>query len=298
MEQKGYQLTTEQIASYYENGFLIIDKLITQELASKLLARYEPLFKGHFETKNYPDEWHWREGMSLPDVTREICNAWKCDLTIASVVLSEEIGRLCAQLGNWPGSRVGQDDIWWKPCGGKAITFHQDGMYIPFPMVTCWIALDDTRSTGNENIGTLEYVRGSHKWPIISTDKIEGFHTPPGDFRHEMMKAAKIAGIENPEIVQVRVPAGGCSFHHPSTWHGSAPNNMATRMRRSLAIHAINSESKFPKKDDIAGGVGYIYGRYKLYGSDAMEETFFPITYSANGYRSPFLSTFFKDALK
>ena len=30
-------------------------------------------------------------------------------------------GRLCAQLEGWPGTRIGQDDVWWKPTGGKEV---------------------------------------------------------------------------------------------------------------------------------------------------------------------------------
>jgi hypothetical protein len=36
----------------------------------------------------------------------------------------------------------------------------------------------------------------------------------------------------------------------------------------------------------------YIYGRYKKWGSVEMEETFFPITYRHDGYRSPFLASY------
>lgn len=63
--------------------------------------------------------------------------------------------------------------------------------------------------------------------------------------------------------------------------------------RMSLVVHLIRSDSEF-----IPEGVGYIYGRYKLHGSNKMEETFFPITYTSDGYRSPFLSSLCKDALE
>jgi hypothetical protein len=29
--------------------------------------RYSEMFGGNFDTGIYPDEWHWREGISLPD---------------------------------------------------------------------------------------------------------------------------------------------------------------------------------------------------------------------------------------
>jgi hypothetical protein len=34
---------------------------------------------------------------------------------------------------------------------------------------------------------------------------------------------------------------------------------------------------------------GYLYSRYKRFGDDTMDESFFPITWRQDGYRSPFL---------
>jgi len=41
----------------------------------------------HFVCQIYPDEWHWRPGLSLPGVTREICNGWKADSTVRKTAL-------------------------------------------------------------------------------------------------------------------------------------------------------------------------------------------------------------------
>ena len=63
------------------------------------------------------------------------------------------------------GTRMLQDNCLWKPPGARSLGMHQDGSYadylVPAEMVTCWVALDDTRAEG----GTIEYARGSHRWP-------------------------------------------------------------------------------------------------------------------------------------
>jgi len=243
--------------------------------------------RGEFDTGIYPDEWHWREGMSRDDVTREIVNSWKCDRTIASVVLSERLGQLAAELAGWPGARVGQDDIWWKPPGTKAVSFHQDAPYFDFlnprrEVLTCWIALDDTSRTA----GTLEYVRGSHKWAQEGKMLQNAFFTAD-NYRAFLDHTSKQLGLPPPEVVYVEVPAGGAAFHSGPTWHGSSANNGGTKTRRSLAIHFLPSHATFQPT-----GVGYIYGRYKKWNSVEMEETFFPITYQHDGYRSPFLASY------
>jgi len=148
MAYSPFRLTDADIQQFRADGFLILEQFIDLELVQQLRDRVEPLFRGEFETTVYPDEWHWRPGLSLPDLTREICNAWKSDRTLASVALSVEVGRISAQLAGWPGARIGQDSLWYKPPGGgKEIALHQDGAYInyltPAEMITCWIALDD-----------------------------------------------------------------------------------------------------------------------------------------------------------
>lgn len=73
-----YQPSEKEIKQFREDGYVIIPKLIDRDRATHLADKLDSLFQGKFETGVYPDEWHWREGLSLPNVTREICNAWKC----------------------------------------------------------------------------------------------------------------------------------------------------------------------------------------------------------------------------
>jgi hypothetical protein len=282
--------TDAQIQQFRNDGFLVVEKLLEPDLVSQLVSKVEPLFAGQFETGIYPDEWYWRPGLSLPDVTREMCNVWKCDRLVASVVLSAAIGRISALLAGWPGARIGQDSLWFKPTGGKAVALHQDATYIsyidPPEMMTCWIALDDTSA----DAGTIEYVRGSHRWDLVT--EIGDFHAPDHDYRTAMRQAATKAGITDPEIVQVEIPAGGCVFHHGWMWHGSGQNTRSDRVRRSIGVHTLSSAAKFQPTN-----AGYIYGRYKRVGDTTMDENFFPILWTQEKYRTPFLADYCNDAL-
>lgn len=291
MEYKPIELTPEQIAQFQTDGFLILENFLPSILIPHLINRMEGLFYGKFETGIYPDEWYWRSQLSLPDVTREICNAWKCDLTIASLVLSAEVGRLTATLAGWTGARIGQDSMWIKPPGAKPVAMHQDGAYIdyltPPHMMTCWIALDDATLAD----GTLVYAQGSHKWPLLQT---EGeFHAPIKDYRWAMLQAAEQANVTEPELVVVEVPAGGCAFHHGRTWHGLAQTTRPDKTFHSIGLHTIPANAAFHPTNKA----GYIYGRYKRVGDTAMDESFFPILWTQNGDRTAFLSEYCADAL-
>lgn len=271
--------TPGQIERFRRDGFLIVERIIGPDTAAALAERFGPMFRGEFETGLYPDEWNWREGRDAGDLTRQICNAWKSDRAVARTVLDARIGRWCARLRGWPGARINQDNVLWKPPRARPVGFHQDDGYqswvVPPEMATCWIALDDTHPEG----GTLEYARGSHRWGL-SPPEVE-FHAPDDPLR-EMRAAAARAGAE-PEIVPVVVPAGGGAFHHGRTYHGSGANR-SERHRRAVVAHCMSSEARFHPTN-----VGYVYGRYKRAGSDAMDESFFPVLWREDGYRTPFL---------
>ena len=220
-----FRLGDAEVETFDRDGFVIVEDLVDPDLARRALDRYADLFAGSFETGLYPDEWNWRQGVNAPDLTRQICNAWKSDREIARVVLRPDIGRACARLGGWPGARLSQDNVLWKPPGGKALGFHQDSSYeqwaVPSEWVSCWIALEDTTAAQ----GTVEYVRGSHRWSS-RWGMIEQFHGPV-DPHAELRHAAAAHGWE-PEFVPVEVPAGGGAFHHGWTWHGSDVNRSAS----------------------------------------------------------------------
>ncbi|MBK8251339.1 MAG: phytanoyl-CoA dioxygenase family protein [Polyangiaceae bacterium] len=282
-------LSSTQLESFSRDGFAVLPGLFSPHWVNRVKERFGPLFAGEFETGVWPDEWYWREEISLPDATRHMSGAWKSDKTIAAVSLSAELGKVVSTLVDWPGARIGLDTLWWKTPGAKAIALHQDSTYHaslnPAEVVTCWVALDDTE----KNAGTIEYVPGSHRWAL--KEDIGEFHAPKGDYQSTMRAAARAAGVIDPEVVQMEVAAGTCIIHHGRLWHGSGSNQSATRIRRSLAVHLTRSDTQF-RSDRL----GYVYGRYKRRGDLTMDESFFPITWTRDGYRTPWLSEYCEDA--
>ena len=199
--------------------------------------------------------------MHRADLTRQICNAWKSDRGIADVVLRPDIGRACARLGGWPGARLSQDNVLWKPPGGKALGFHQDSSYeqwaVPSEWVSCWIALEDTTAAQ----GTVEYVRGSHRWSR-RWGMIEEFHGPD-DPHAELRLAAAAHGVE-PEFVPVEVPAGRwrvprrvdlarlrrqrLRLRRAARWWPTAcrPRRASTPRRRAISTAATSASATTP----------------------------------------------------
>lgn len=279
-------ITQDLIDTFRRDGFVIIRNLLDDDAIAAARERFEPLFKGKFETGLYPDEWNWQEGRDPADRTRQICNGWKADRTVARIVLSEKVGELCARMAGWPGARIGQDNVLWKPPGAKSLGFHQDDSYcdwvVPSGYVTCWMTLDETAASG----GTIEYARGSHLWPVSPP---KGKFHAPDDYHATLREAAAAAGGKI-DIVPIEVDAGDAVIHHGRTWHGSGPNR-ADRPRRSLVAHCLSSEAEFHPTE-----ISYIYSRYRRWNTLAMDEAFFPILWREDGYRSPALAAYARAA--
>ena len=275
--------TTTLSSQLHTKGFAkTIYPILTTQTCQRVKEQMPKLFRGEFETGVYPDEWHWRQGISLPNAAREMCNTWKSDRTIASIVLNEEMGRFIAQIMGWEeyGVRIAQDDLIWKvPSTAKlhdswridTVGFHQDSAYIssqfdPYEnnSVTLWMALDDA----DEDTGCVEYAAGSHKWsPLLhKREKVEeedqneegtessihnemsSFHSSDEtSYRNGLTLAASLARVSNPmdTIEPVPVKEGCAILHHQDIWHGSGPNLSNTRHRRALVVHYIRGDVKF-----------------------------------------------------
>lgn len=288
----GFELSQAQVDRFDRDGFLVVERIVGEAAVERVAARYEGLFRGEFETGVRPDEVNWQEGRDSPELARQICCGWKADRVIASVVLRADIGRACARLAGWPGARVHVDNVIWKPPDTRPLAFHQDSAYIawidPPEMVSCWIALDETTAEG----GTIEHVRGSHRWARDSKPAAQ-FHGP-SDYRSAMEQAARAEAVA-PEVVPVTVPRGGGAFHHGWAWHGSGFNRSANP-RRSLVVHCISSEARF-SGDSSNNGIAPIYRRYQRHGDPTMDENYFPILWTENGYRTAFLDDYMAQGL-
>ena len=275
------EFSREQVVAFRRDGFLVVEEGLVSDRALGLLQeRYERLFDGEYETGIRPDEVNWVRGRDPEDRTRQLCNAWKADDVVAAQVLSERTGRLAAQLAGYGGVRILQDNVLWKPPGTKAIGFHQDSSYadylVPSEMITCWLSLHETTA----DAGPLEFVRGSHTWPKSLPERTQ-FHAP--DDWLAGPRAAAPNGDEL-DVVPVVVKAGGGSFHHGLTWHGSAPNTNASVARMALVSHMIPVEARFHEVN-----VDVTYSRYRRRGDLSLDESFFPVMWDETGYRTPWL---------
>jgi ectoine hydroxylase-related dioxygenase (phytanoyl-CoA dioxygenase family) len=269
--------TTEQVAAYRRDGFVVIPEFLSPEEVERVREHFARAFAHEWETGLRPDEVNYDTASTPADLTRQLCNVWKADRTLAATVLAERNAAFGARLAGLPGLRLIQDNAIWKPPSGKALLCHQDAAYVewlsPPNMTTCWMALDDTSA----DAGTISYVRGSNHWPRAPVGG--RFHAPDDWLAY--VEAVRPDGAKL-ELVPIEVPAGGAAFHDGWTFHGSPPNERADRERRAIVSHMVSTDTRWAD-----GTTPHpIYSKYRRPGERGLDEAFFPILWREDGHRT------------
>ena len=271
--------TREQIEAYGRDGFVVVERWLEESELAAARNRFARVFEHEWETGLRPDEVNYEPGVTPPDKTRQLCNVWKADRTLAATVLSARNASFGARLAGAPGLRLIQDNAIWKPPSGKALLCHQDAAYVewldPPNMTTCWMALDDTSA----DAGTIYYVRGSRHWPRAA---VGGQFHAPDDWLGHVREVSPDAELD---LVPIEVPAGGAAFHDGWTFHGSPPNERSDRERRAIVSHMVSTETRWA--DGAAPHP--VYSKYRRPGERDLDEAFFPVMWRQDGYRTPWL---------
>lgn len=251
--------TAQQVRASYENeGFYIGEEpVLPAEVVAGALAGMDEVRAGRYDTGTPPQPSVWKPGDDLHKLCKiempQIANR-----AIWNLVSHQALGKLAAMLTG--AERV---QVWWvqllyKPPMPTAqapvsnnVGWHQDRYYWQVwepdsELFTAWVALDEVRAES----GPMRFVRGSHRWGFIEQSDFFG-----QDLEGQRQALPIPPGQEWNEA-QVLLPAGGASFHHCLTLHGSGPN-LATKPRRSFAIH-MRTEKSRPVEERRAGLTSFI----------------------------------------
>jgi len=283
-------------SEFNSDGFVRIEKLISDEVVELLRHRLERVLRGEYDTGLPPDKAPKKpksaatlgfSGNTQNVRTLQIINIWKADSAFRDVALSPSLGKRVAELAGWEGARLGQDQVWAKPPGAGNLTFHRDTPYfdfVPNDVVTVWLTLDDL----TPDLGPLEYVRGSHCW---GEQKHQGTaHAFFDDSPLDLVRAAALAeGISHAEFDELVVSmdglsAGGCSIHDGRTWHGSGCNASANLPRRGLGLHFVPADAQWPAP---SVEVGRLWKPFRTGTGLQLSDDFFPVTYRPSTHKRP-----------
>jgi ectoine hydroxylase-related dioxygenase (phytanoyl-CoA dioxygenase family) len=218
-------------AEFDETGYTLVRGLWSGDEVDRLRDHYMEVrrrganphdFAGHSATdrdplKRYPRmaQMHRWDDASLQ---------WMIDPRIDRV--------LTALLGRSPYAV--QTMIYFKPPGSRGQALHQDNFYLkadPGTCVAAWMALDRVDRAN----GCLEVVPGSHRWPILCTEKADTTVS---------FTDITVPLPEPDAAVPIEMEPGDVLFFHGALVHGSAPNITTDRFRRALIGHYIQGEAQ------------------------------------------------------
>src|SRR5213079_2548440 len=89
---------------------------------------------------------------------------------------------------------------------------------------------------------------------------------------------------EELRLVPVVVRAGGATFHHYNTFHGSGPNTGSVH-RRAVISHLVPVGTRFHPEH-----VDPVYSRYRRADDLSLDESFFPVVWTRDGGRTEWLA--------
>ena len=231
---------------FTRNGFCLHSPVVSRDQVSAVIPHIEEVLMGVYDTGIEPIQRSWSPGDD-PHKLRKIDQAHRSNKAIRDLAANPEIGRLAAEVLNAQRIQLWATQLLYKPPGGdKAgnVGWHQDIQYWKDcwegEVFTAWLAITDVPL----DRGPVRFVPGSHRWGSLENTSfwetdLSGQHAtiriPPGE------QWTEVPGI---------LEAGGISFHHNATLHGSGPN-VSGQPRISLALH-LRTERSAPKLETKA----------------------------------------------
>lgn len=214
-------LTSEQIASYQQDGFVYHPGFLSTEEVAELKEAVLTTVAAMGKKKVAGGGLELEEGDTYYDkVFTQRLNLWRINDTVKKFMLSPDLGRMLCQLAGAEGFRVWHDQALIKEPYGNPTAWHLDNPYWSFfsrNAISMWIALEDATPQN----GCMYFVPGTHD--LASFENV-GIGKDLGELFKIYPKMAEI------DPVCVPMKAGDCSFHNGLVAHGAGAN--MTRKRR------------------------------------------------------------------
>jgi ectoine hydroxylase-related dioxygenase (phytanoyl-CoA dioxygenase family) len=248
------QLSEEQVGFYLDNGYLIVENVLSREEIAEL---HEDLLKT--ARGGYPCETLKPLPADIGD--EEALENLLCihqphhisPVALKYVKHKKVVGRVSQLAGAhvpfWDGStKCFQSLFFVKPPGFPGQAWHQDEGYVPTrdgSMCGAWIAMDDATVAN----GCLHVIPGSHTtrflWPQKPHENPEEYDLSPMSY-----------GFDESGQVPAEVRAGGIVFFNGYILHRS-PKNRSQTYRRACVNHYTNAWTLIPRGDRQEGEKGF-----------------------------------------
>ena len=235
----------EQTDFYVEQGYLLVEGLISPAQLQELKSELAKLAKG-----GYPSETLTPQPASLSDeAALENILCIHFPHFISPVIkrytmhdgIVEVLGRVVGahlSASMWDGGVKCMQSMFFAKAPGKpGQAWHQDEVYIPTrdrSLCGAWIAIDDATLDN----GCLWVLPGSHRPGVLYPQRPHGREL-------EFDDAPESYGFDDSHALPVEAPAGSVVFFNGYLLHRSLKNT-SSQHRRALVNHYMSMQSKLP----------------------------------------------------
>jgi ectoine hydroxylase-related dioxygenase (phytanoyl-CoA dioxygenase family) len=239
-------VTTPARQWFLEHGWWVGERLFDAVRVAEITRHFDDVVAGNYATGRAP------LGISrFGSAMVKVSNAWWADPVIANVVRDPRIAYTACELLGVDEVYLWADSLYWKAPGAgeqAVIGWHQDKQYwgtsSTDDMVTACVAL----YPASAETGGLRFASGSHRWGLVGgSEALEG-----GDNAGRHGRPPIPEGCSWREVCP-QVPAGGVTYHHALTFHGSGPNRMR-QPRRSITIHMVSGAGRLVNWEPVDDG--------------------------------------------
>lgn len=211
-------LSPEQVATFREEGFLVLDRLSPDGEVARLREIFDQLFAARAG---------WERGAQFdlagtdeegrPAALPQILNPPQFAPELERTEFRANALAVAKQL-------LGADAHGWfehailKPAGyGAPTPWHQDEAHrydpgVDYEQISIWMPLQEARLDN----GCMQYIPGSHRGPILE------HRSPNNDPRVSALEC--VGGFDADRAVSCPMPAGAAVVHHCRTLHHAGPN--------------------------------------------------------------------------
>jgi ectoine hydroxylase-related dioxygenase (phytanoyl-CoA dioxygenase family) len=213
--------TREQVESYKENGFLVVDRLTTDEEVAWIRKIFEFIFSPQEAKKSgAPVD---RSGTLAPGEEPKLTQSFFPEIRFPELLetnFRRNARRFAAALLGVEESRL---TCWGhmirKPPGGRPALWHQDHAYwqpeFDYCALGVWLPMHDVTT----EMGAMQFIPGSHKRGLLH-------HRQADDPKHNVLQVD--APVDFSKAVACPLKMGGATFHSSETLHYTAPNTTDT----------------------------------------------------------------------
>lgn len=234
-------LTQEQIQSYHENGYLLVENFLNEselscwrEAVTEAIQQRDGKKMPGNDAKIGEDDGINKDSDYYGKVFDQMLNLWQTNAAVKKIMLDENIGKMVADLAGWEGTRIWHDQALIKRPWANPTSWHLDTPFWSFSdrrALSIWVALDDATY---EN-GCLYFIPGSYHTTTFENPGIGKNMDAVFDFYPQFIQTKSVA---------VPMKAGSCSFHNGLTIHGAGAN-MTNGFRRAMTCAYMPDGAKF-----------------------------------------------------